>query len=74
MCRTNINAAVIWDMDGVIADTAAYHFQAWRDAFQKRGVKFTEADFRHSFGKNHQGYFWLNAFVLSLDSLVGGNR
>ena len=42
--------AVIWDMDGVIADTAPYHLTAWREVFQERGVKFTEEDFRHSFG------------------------
>jgi beta-phosphoglucomutase family hydrolase len=42
--------AVIWDMDGVIADTAPYHLTAWRGTFQKRGVEFTEEDFKHSFG------------------------
>jgi len=42
--------AVIWDMDGVLADTAPYHFSAWQETFAKRGVKFTEEDFRHSFG------------------------
>ena len=42
--------AVIWDMDGVIADTAPYHLNAWQEVFQKRGVKFTEEDFKHSFG------------------------
>ncbi len=42
--------AVIWDMDGVIADTAPYHFSAWQETFGKRGVKFTEEDFKHSFG------------------------
>lgn len=42
--------AVIWDMDGVIANTAPFHFEAWRDAFGKRGISFTENDFRHNFG------------------------
>jgi len=42
--------AVIWDMDGVIADTAPYHLKAWQEVFQKRGVKFTEDDFRRHFG------------------------
>ncbi len=45
--------AVIWDMDGVIVDTAPYHFKAWQDVFQRRGVKFTEADFRHTFGQRN---------------------
>ena len=42
--------AVIWDMDGVIADTAPYHFKAWQEVFRKRGVSFTEEDFRRNFG------------------------
>ena len=40
-------------MDGVIADTASYHLKAWQEMFQKRGVKFTEDDFRHSFGQRN---------------------
>jgi beta-phosphoglucomutase family hydrolase len=43
-------AAVIWDMDGVLADTAPYHLLAWQETFAKRGIKFTEEDFRRSFG------------------------
>lgn len=45
--------AVVWDMDGVIANTAPYHFRAWRQVFQKRGVNFTEADFKHNFGQRN---------------------
>ena len=45
--------AVIWDMDGVIADTAYYHLKAWQEVFRNRGVDFTEADFRHSFGQRN---------------------
>ena len=45
--------AVIWDMDGVIADTAPYHFKAWQTVFPKRGAKFTEADFKHHFGQRN---------------------
>ena len=45
--------AVIWDMDGVMADTAPYHLIAWQEAFQRRGVNFTEDDFRHSFGQRN---------------------
>jgi len=50
MPRSNIKA-VIWDMDGVIADTAPYHFGAWQRVLQKRGVDFTEEDFRRNFGQ-----------------------
>ena len=45
--------AVIWDMDGVIADTASYHFKAWHEVFQRRGVKFTRDDFRRNFGQRN---------------------
>ncbi len=45
--------AVIWDMDGVIADTAAYHFKAWQTVFPPRGAIFTEEDFRHHFGQRN---------------------
>lgn len=47
------NRAVIWDMDGVIADTAPYHFKAWQGVFGKAGVDFTEEHFRHHFGQRN---------------------
>ncbi len=43
--------AVIWDMDGVIADTAQYHLRGWQMVFRKRGVDYTEEDFRRNTGK-----------------------
>ncbi len=46
--------AVIWDMDGVIADTALYHLKAWQEVFRERGVNFTEEDFRHTFGLRNE--------------------
>ncbi len=49
----NSTKAVIWDMDGVIADTAHYHLRAWQEALQKRGVNFTEETFRESFGQRN---------------------
>jgi beta-phosphoglucomutase family hydrolase len=45
--------AVIWDLDGVLANTASFHLSAWQETFQKRGVKFTEEDFRRSFGQRN---------------------
>ncbi len=45
--------AVIWDMDGVIVDTGPYHFRAWQEVFQKRGVNFTEEDFKRNFGQRN---------------------
>jgi len=43
--------AVLWDMDGVIADTADYHYNAWREVFKERGVSFSKADFMQYFGR-----------------------
>ena len=49
----NDNKAVIWDMDGVIVDTALSHFSSWQNVFKKMGVKYTEEDFRRNFGQRN---------------------
>ena len=43
--------AVIWDMDGIIADTSQYHHKGWQIVFRKRGTNYTEEDFRRNTGK-----------------------
>ncbi len=45
---------VIWDMDGVIVDTAPYHFTAWQQTFAKRGIIYTLAQFKQSFGRRNE--------------------
>ena len=45
--------AVLWDLDGVIADTAECHYQAWRDVFGQRGFDFSREDFMRFFGRRH---------------------
>jgi len=52
MPESNLKA-VIWDMDGVIADTGPYHFQAWQRVFKKNGVEFTGEDFQRHFGQRN---------------------
>jgi HAD superfamily hydrolase (TIGR01509 family) len=52
MARSKLEA-VVWDMDGVIADTGPYHFGAWREVFQRRGVNFTKEDFKRNFGQRN---------------------
>jgi beta-phosphoglucomutase len=37
-------AACIFDLDGVIVDTARYHFLAWKRLTDKLDINFTEAD------------------------------
>ena len=41
---------VLWDMDGVIADSNLFHLAAWQETFATRGVKFTKEDFTKLFG------------------------
>jgi len=36
--------AVIFDLDGVIVDTAHYHFLAWKRLAKELGIELTEAD------------------------------
>ena len=45
--------AVLWDMDGVIADTGPYHLMGWHEVFGKRGLKYSDDDFRRNFGKRN---------------------
>ena len=37
-------SACIFDLDGVIVDTARYHFLAWKRLTDQLGINFTEAD------------------------------
>lgn len=37
-------AAVIFDLDGVLTDTAEYHFQAWKRLAAEEGISFTRED------------------------------
>jgi beta-phosphoglucomutase len=45
--------AVVWDLDGVIANTVTYHYRAWRDVFEARGVEYTREEFMPYFGRRH---------------------
>jgi HAD superfamily hydrolase (TIGR01509 family) len=42
--------AVLWDLDGVLVDTASFHFQAWRQLFAGEGKEIGEEEFRRTFG------------------------
>jgi beta-phosphoglucomutase len=41
---------ILWDMDGVIADSGSFHLAAWQEMFAKRGIKFTKESFTELFG------------------------
>ena len=34
----------IFDLDGVIVDTAKYHYLAWKNLAEELGIRFTEED------------------------------
>lgn len=45
--------AVIWDMDGVILDSAQAHLLAWHRMAQDDGLPFTDAQFWATFGQRN---------------------
>jgi len=53
----DITYAVLWDMDGVLVDTAPFHRQAWEGLSREAGFPMSDEDFRHTFG-------WRNEEIL----------
>ncbi|MGH2495856.1 MAG: HAD family hydrolase [Ktedonobacteraceae bacterium] len=49
----NTIQAVIWDLDGVIIDSADEHRRAWQRLAREEGIPFTDADFWATFGKRN---------------------
>lgn len=45
--------AVIWDLDGVIIDSAQEHLKAWQRLARETGVTFTEERFWSTFGQRN---------------------
>lgn len=45
-----MSRAVLWDLDGVLVDTTAFHFQAWRELMGELSRPLSEQDFRRTFG------------------------
>ncbi|MDP2919046.1 MAG: HAD family phosphatase [Dehalococcoidia bacterium] len=66
--------AVLWDMDGVIVDSGNYHMKSWQAALGKRGVNFTEADFRRVFGMRNleiiRGIFGENVSLETVEAIA----
>jgi HAD superfamily hydrolase (TIGR01509 family) len=53
--------AVLWDLDGTLADSKEYHWRAWKAAMGAEGVPLTEAQFLASFGQRNDAILgaWL---------------
>ena len=49
--------AVLWDLDGEIADSFEAHYHAWRRLFVELDEPFTLEDFTRTFGMNNRGIF-----------------
>ncbi len=45
--------AFLWDMDGVIIDSAEYHYQSWHEALSPHGVDYTREKFEYYFGQRN---------------------
>lgn len=45
--------AVIWDLDGVLVDSAAAHFEAWKTVCAEHGRTMTKAEFWATFGRRN---------------------
>jgi len=45
--------AVLWDMDGTIADTEELHFHAWQETLGAYGIEYDYATFIADFGRNN---------------------
>ena len=48
---------LLFDLDGVIVDTAKYHFIAWRELAQELGIEFTKEDNERLKGVSRQASF-----------------
>lgn len=50
---SNTIKAIIWDLDGVIIDSADEHRRAWQRLAREENIKFTDEDFWATFGKRN---------------------
>lgn len=57
--------AFIFDLDGVLTDTAEYHYQSWQQLADEEGIPFTRADNDHLRGISRRQ---------SLDKLLNGRQ
>ena len=46
--------AILWDMDGVLADTNSLHFQTWERVLIEQGIPFDKQKFHHIYGLKNQ--------------------
>ena len=49
------NFGVLWDMDGVLVDTGAFHYAAWTATLRREGLTYEPEIFRATFGMDNRG-------------------
>jgi len=59
----SVPSAVLWDLDGTLADSEEYHWLSWRDAMRGEGFALTHDRFLESFGQRNDRILgtWLGA-------------
>jgi HAD superfamily hydrolase (TIGR01509 family) len=45
--------AVLWDLDGTLADTGELHYLSWARTLAARNIPYSREVFRHTFGMNN---------------------
>jgi beta-phosphoglucomutase family hydrolase len=69
--------AVLWDMDGVLVDTAEFHYQSWATVLADYGIEFSPEFFRDTFGMNNRGILSLllgEKLTPELLAEIGGHK
>ena len=58
-----MSRAVLWDLDGTLVDSEAFHWQSWQFALEADGVDVTFDQFKASFGQRNDRILrvWLGA-------------
>jgi beta-phosphoglucomutase len=61
--------AVIWDLDGVIIDSAEEHRKSWHRMAQMQGLPFTDEQFRATFGMRNDAIIPLLWGPMSIEQI-----
>jgi len=49
------NIGILWDLDGVLVDSGAAHYQAWSKTCARYSIPFSPEAFQRTFGMNNAG-------------------
>ena len=60
---SKVSKAVLWDLDGTLADSSAFHWQSWRETMAEAGAPITHEQFLASFGQRNDAILtrWLGS-------------